>query len=111
MVPAKTAFPVRPRLISSAHGPIRRVLLWYGRYTKGMYGYKEIYAGLLRQLPTATEVVIAAHPSVADEVTALANEHRPDGRTVLSRRPTGSRTPCGPRTPSRSSWMTGCLRR
>lgn len=82
VVPSALGYPAQPRLISSAHGPIRRVLLWYGRRTTETMGFAEIYADLLRLLPSRTEVIIAAHPSVLTEVTDLANQMRPDATTV-----------------------------
>jgi hypothetical protein len=65
------AYPQKPRIVSSAHGPIRHVLLWYASYTPQEYGFQEIYGDLLTQLPQTTEVTIVAHPDVVDDLENL----------------------------------------
>jgi hypothetical protein len=82
-VVAPSAFPTRPRLVSSAHGSIRHVLLWYPTHTAAdAPAYQRTYGDLLAVLPAATEVTIVAHPKVVKEITALADARRPPASTT-----------------------------
>ena len=74
---APSAFPTKPRLVSSAHGPIGHVLLWYPTHSAAdAEPYKRTYGDLLANLPATTEVTIVAHPKVVKEITALADARR-----------------------------------
>lgn len=86
---APPAFPTRPRLVSTAHGPIRHVLLWYPTHTAADRAvYERTYGDLLAGLPTTTEVTIVAHPRVVREITALADARRsPSAVTTIVRAP------------------------
>lgn len=75
------AYPQRPRIVSSAHGPIRHVLLWYASYTPQEYGFQEIYGDVLAQLPQTTEVTIVAHPDVVDDLETLVADSGRTGTT------------------------------
>jgi hypothetical protein len=68
---ATPAFPVRPRIVSTAHGSIDHMLLWYGRSAEGEFGFREIYGELLRSLPPATRLTIVAHPETVSDLGAL----------------------------------------
>jgi hypothetical protein len=82
------AYPQKPRIISSAHGPMRHVLLWYASYTPQEYGFQEIYGDLMRQLPQTTEVTVVAHPDVVDDVeTLVAESGRADTTSVITSPP------------------------
>lgn len=84
---APDAFPTKPRLVSTAHGPLRRLLLWYGRSSAGQFQYHEIYRDLFRLLPQTTELVIAVHPSVRQDLEALLASERPGPLTTLVETP------------------------
>lgn len=60
----------KPSLISSAHGPIRHILLTYPpgapRFT---------YEDLLSKLPSHTKITLVAHPDSVAEAEEVANRH------------------------------------
>ena len=65
--------PKTPRIVSSAHGRIRKLLLTYPGYAAGDYSYRDVYADLFKKLPPHTELVILHHRSAEPELTqALA---------------------------------------
>jgi hypothetical protein len=69
--------------VSSAHGPIRHVLLWYPTHSVADAGpYQRTYGDLLANLPATTEITIVAHPKVVKEITALADARRPAASTT-----------------------------
>jgi hypothetical protein len=57
----------RPSLVSSAHGPIRHLMLWYPGRTR-----RSTFEDLLAKLPAHTRVTLAAHADVVDEAEAVA---------------------------------------
>ena len=84
-----SGFPTRPRLVSSAHGPIRHVLLWYPTHSAAdRPTYQRTYGDLLAGLPSTTVVTIVAHPKVVKEITAIADARRsPASTTTIVRSP------------------------
>jgi hypothetical protein len=72
---AAAGAPGQPSLVSSAHGPIRHVMLWYPASMVGNEPYRDIYADLLRQLPETTRITLVAHPDSASDAEQLAGEH------------------------------------
>jgi hypothetical protein len=78
------SFPVQPRIVSSAHGPIRDLLLWYPAHDPDAQPwFGSIYADLLSQLPSGTSITLLAHPSVASGAEQLVAASRPDGSVKL----------------------------
>ncbi len=88
-VEAPPAFPTRPRLVSTAHGPIRHVLLWYPTHSAADRAiYQRTYGDLLAGLPPTTAVTIVAHPKVVKEITDVADARRvPSATTTVVRAP------------------------
>ncbi|MEA2704040.1 MAG: hypothetical protein QOD63_1985 [Actinomycetota bacterium] len=79
----EAAFPTRPRIVSTAHGPLRHLLLWYPPHDPGgPFVFRAAYGDLLRTLPASTEVTVVCHPSVADELEALVGATRPPAATT-----------------------------
>jgi len=72
------ATPVDPRIVSSAHGALRRVLLCYPPYADGELSLEATYAALLRLLPSSCDLVILCHPAVAGDLAAIVDRERPD---------------------------------
>lgn len=73
--------PVRPRIVSSAHGSIDHVLLTYPRYVQGELSYERVYADLLAKLPKRTEVTIFVHPQVEADLRRVVGRSR-EGTTT-----------------------------
>ena len=71
--PAPAAFPARPRIVSSAHGPLRHVMLWYPPETGSFRPYRAAYGDLLRLLPATTRVTMVVHPESLADAEALAD--------------------------------------
>ena len=71
------AFPTTPRIVSTAHGPLRHVLLWYPPHDPGGgFVFQAAYGDLLRALPASTEITVVCHPGVADELEAMVVAER-----------------------------------
>lgn len=51
------------RVVSSVHGPLGHLLLWFPREAVVRRGYLQVYADLLAQLPLATRLTVLAHPA------------------------------------------------
>ena len=81
--PAVAAFPQQPRIVSSAHGPIRHVMLWYPPVAEGLLSYRSIYEQLLRTLPAAARVTIVTHPGEADDLASLVRGARSEADTQI----------------------------
>src|SRR5680860_520732 len=60
--------PSRPRIVSSAHGPLTHLLLSYPAYAEGQFSYRAVYADLFRKLPDTTRLTVLCHPSVTAEL-------------------------------------------
>jgi hypothetical protein len=69
---APAAAPARPRIVSSAHGPLRHVMLWYPPETGSFRPYRAVYGDLLRLLPATTRVTMVVHPRSLVDAEALA---------------------------------------
>ena len=59
------------RVVSSVHGPLGHLLLWFPREAAVRRGYLQVYADLLAQLPMTTHLTVLVHPGAADTLTAL----------------------------------------
>ncbi|HEX2149367.1 MAG TPA: hypothetical protein VHI31_04235 [Actinomycetota bacterium] len=75
--------PVKPRIVSSAHGSIDHLLLTYPRYVQGEMSYEQVYADLLAKLPKRTEVTIFVHPHVEEDLRKVVSEHRNGATTNI----------------------------
>jgi hypothetical protein len=71
---APAAAPVNPRIVSSAHGPIRHLMLWYSEETEENKPYRTVFSDLMRLLPSETRITMVVHPSSAADAEALATE-------------------------------------
>lgn len=61
----------RPRVLSSAHGPLRHVLLCFPYEAALRPGYRAAYADLLAKLPEPTRVTLLVDPRADDVVDEL----------------------------------------
>lgn len=75
--------PVKPRIVSSAHGSIDHILLTYPRYVQGELSYERVYADLLAKLPKRTEVTIFVHPRVEADLRRVVERTREGATTNL----------------------------
>ncbi|MEX0790351.1 MAG: hypothetical protein WD178_06200, partial [Actinomycetota bacterium] len=75
--------PVRPRIVSSAHGSIDHVLLTYPRYVQTELSYERVYADLLSKLPKRTEVTVFVHPQVEEDLRRIVDEQRQGATTNI----------------------------
>ena len=79
----EAAFPTTPRIVSTAHGPLRHVLLWYPPHDPGGdFVFRTAYGDLLRALPATTKVTVVCHPGVADELEAMVVAERSAAATT-----------------------------
>jgi hypothetical protein len=69
---APAAAPVRPRIVSSAHGSIDHVMIWYPNETGSLRPYRAVYGDLLRELPARTRVTMVVHPGSQADAEELA---------------------------------------
>lgn len=79
--------PRKPRIVSSAHGRIKIVLLTYPAYAAGEYSYRHVYVDLLKKLPKTTRYVILSHPSVVEDLQGALKEARAKARTTIIESP------------------------
>lgn len=77
------ATPVEPRIVSSAHGRLERLLLTYPHYAEGELSLAATYGDLLRLLPATCELVILCHPRVAGDLDRLIERERPGHRPTV----------------------------
>jgi hypothetical protein len=75
---ARPPTPVTPRIVSSAHGPLRHLLLCYPDYAEGDFSLEESYTDLLRSLPPTCALTVLVHPAVAADFDRIARRARPD---------------------------------
>jgi hypothetical protein len=75
--------PVKPRIVSTAHGSIDHVLLTYPAYLQGELSYERVYADLLAKLPKRTEVTVFVHPRVEADLQRVVDEQRAGATTNL----------------------------
>ncbi len=79
--------PREPRIISSAHGQIKHILLTYPAYANGEYSYKQVYEDLIRQLPATTQFSILSHPSVTGDLQAVLDSANASERSTIVEAP------------------------
>ena len=83
----KRPVPEQPRIVSSAHGTIRHVLLCYPSYAGGDDVYRDVFVDLFRQLPEAVELTVVAHSSVVADIEKAADTERPRSQTTIVEAP------------------------
>lgn len=83
----KRPTPERPRIVSSAHGALRHILLCYPGYAGGEDVYRDVFVDLFHELPGETELTVVAHSSVAAELERTVDAERPQGRTTIVEAP------------------------
>lgn len=87
--PPRSLAPLaRPRAVSSAHGPLRHLLLCFPERAARSPGYRAVYADLFTTLPAATRLTVLAHPQAAAELhRLLKTAGREDRATVVESPP------------------------
>ena len=83
----RPATPSDPRIVSSAHGAIRQILLCYPPYAGGEYSLESTYAELLRVLPASCEITVLVHPLVSDDFARIVERERPQSRPLVVEAP------------------------
>jgi hypothetical protein len=79
--------PEKPRIVSSAHGPLRHILLAYPSYAGGDDVYRAVFLDLFAKLPAKTELTIVTHPSAVADLRKAVDELRPRSRTTVVEAP------------------------
>lgn len=79
--------PGKPRIVSSAHGPLRRLLLCYPAYAADEYSYRAVYTDLFRKLPATTMLTILTHPTVAGDLQAALDASGAASRATVVEAP------------------------
>ena len=74
--------PKKPKIVSSAHGAITKLLLTYPAYAAGEYSYRDVYADLFKKLPAHTELIILHHPSAEKELAVALEQAGVTKRTT-----------------------------
>lgn len=75
--------PVKPRIVSSAHGRIRMLLMTYPAYAAGEYSYGSVYTDLFKKLPPTAKFIILTHPSVADDLNVALKQAKAASRATV----------------------------
>ncbi len=83
----KRPVPAQPRIVSSAHGTIRHILLCYPSYAGGDDVYRDVFVDLFRQLPDSVELTIVAHSSVVADLEQTADAERAGAHTTIVEAP------------------------
>ena len=67
-----------PRLVSSAHGPLRHLMLWYPGWGTTADGtalpHRGTFVDLLTKLPETTRITVVVHPDGLEEFEAVVRE-------------------------------------
>ena len=71
------------RAVSSAHGPLGHLLLWFPREAAVRRGYREVYADLFARLPATTLVTALVHPGAVEVLTELLDRSGRHATTTL----------------------------
>lgn len=79
--------PKKPRIVSSAHGPIKHMLLCYPSYGAGERAYRTVYLDLLKKLPKTTRFTILTHPSVTRDLQAVLSAAGANKRATIVESP------------------------
>ncbi|HEX2274315.1 MAG TPA: hypothetical protein VHG90_10635, partial [Acidimicrobiales bacterium] len=84
---AAPATPVDPRIVSSAHGALRHLLLCYPPYAEGDFTLEGTFAELFRKLPSGCALTVLAHPAVADDLRRIVDRDRRQNRPTVIESP------------------------
>lgn len=79
--------PRQPRIVSSAHGPLRHLLFAYPSYAAGEYSYRDLYADLFGKLPRQTRLTILCHPSASGDLKKALSTARVTRRATIVEAP------------------------
>ena len=79
--------PHKPKIVSSAHGSLKHLLLCYPAYADGEYGFQSVYQDLFQKLPGSTKLTIVAHASVVGDLKDAINAANVSSRTVIVEAP------------------------
>jgi hypothetical protein len=79
--------PERPRIVSSAHGALRHLLLCYPSYAGGEDVYRDVFVDLFRQLPSSVDLTVLAHASVVGELQQVLETVREGAETTIVEAP------------------------
>jgi hypothetical protein len=79
--------PATPRIVSTAHGAFRHILLCYPSYAGGDDVYRDVFVDLFRQLPPAVELTVLAHASVIDGLQQAVDAERAGATTTIVEAP------------------------
>ena len=79
--------PDKPRIVSSAHGALRHLLLCYPSYAGGDDVYRDVFVDLLRQLPSDVELTVVAHAAVVEDLRRAVEATRPQAVTTVVEAP------------------------
>jgi hypothetical protein len=79
--------PQKPRIVSSAHGPLRHLLLAYPSYAGGDDVYRDVFVDLFTKLPAQTELTIVTHPAAVSDVQEAVDRLRPGSSTTIVEAP------------------------
>jgi hypothetical protein len=79
--------PVQPRIVSTAHGPLRHLLLTYPAYADGEFSYQAVYADLFAKLPPTTRFTILTHPDVVADLEAALDQAGAGERSTVVEAP------------------------
>jgi hypothetical protein len=79
--------PATPKIVSSAHGPIRHLLLTYPSYADGAYSYRDVYADLFRKMPQFTRFTVLSHPDVIGELQQILRAADAEDRATIVEAP------------------------
>jgi len=71
--------------VSSAHGPLHRLLLCFPREAVVRRGYRTVYAELFAKLPAETRLTVLVHPAAADELVQLLDAAERRSTTTIVR--------------------------
>jgi hypothetical protein len=76
--------PREPKIVSTAHGPLKHILFCYPAYASGEFSYKQVYEDLFHKLPKTTRFTILTHPSVTSDLQeALSSANASDRSTII----------------------------
>ena len=89
LVDMMDAKPASPKLVSSIHGPIGRLLLTVPQYAAAPPSPEEdnplaaVYKDLLQKMPPAMDLLVATHESVKDEVASWVSAAGLDNNVTI----------------------------
>lgn len=80
-----------PSLVSSAFGPIQRILMAAPSYVLNYSAYSDPYEDLLSKLPQTTSFIVLSHASTRAKLAALLSRASVDNRTTVIEAPDSMR--------------------